>query len=298
VLTHRTLRADFHGWWMGWSFLFLVVVAVGTGLHLYDTSDGVRLHNQRFSDELGKIQQDRNARIEYHRALEAAAKRRAPDISFAVPAGAISEWVKLEPKRGYVDSVDGEVRVFWRGVNAGTGYEDIDEATQTDWARTIAQPEKLARVRYLNRDTRPVTVKIWWLEPPAATSAESAQISHPATPDRSTTGASASERVLSWLPKSMRQSPEREAPHPREAPAATSAETWSGTVVAILAGSELEIAGEDGTRKIGCAQAVVYFGEDERDCLDVNAGDVVAVTYPPNGFGAIKIAVVARPARQ
>lgn len=164
VLTHRTLRADFHAWWMGWAFLFLLVLGVGIGLHQYDTSDAVRAHNQRFSDELGKIQQDRHARIEYHRALEAAAKRRAPDISFVVPAGAISEWVKLEPKRGYVESVDGDVRAFWRGVNGGTGYEDIDETTKTDWLKAISQREKHARVRYLNRDTKPVTVNVWWLE--------------------------------------------------------------------------------------------------------------------------------------
>ena len=96
------------------------------------------------------------------------------------------------------------------------------------------------------------------------------------------------------MPKSMRQSFEQDARETNEAPAPPSGEAWSGTVVAILAGPQLEIAGYDGKRTIDCGRVVVYIGESERNCVDANAGDVVVVKYPENPTGTIKVTVVAR----
>jgi hypothetical protein len=66
-------------------------------------------------------------------------------------------------------------------------------------------------------------------------------------------------------------------------------------VAAVLSGPELEIAGEGGRRTIPCSEAVVYINDNERPCIDVNAGDVVLVKYPENPAGTIKVTVVARP---
>ena len=296
---YRMLRRDFHAWWQGWIWWLAAIAIIGWVGTCYLRFE--RRQEERRTANLKHVEQQKSEKLKseaaYAEATASAAKRRTPDFEIVLAPGGTSEWLDLLKDSPYVkwqywtSEVSGKYRYYWQGHKGGKGYIDVvDPKKTTSWEESLWRTEKARNIRWENRDTKPITVQLWWVDgvPRRTTN----------RPDKTTVSQRTNQpRGIGGFLRAQERKTGQTASESarRTSNAGHRGETWSATVVAILAGPELELADDDEQRTIDCGQAVVFINDSERPCIDVNAGDPVVVKYPDNPTGAIKVSVVARP---